>query len=68
MTPSTRSVFVQLDSPDQDHARCLSIHGNSARKTCGCRTCVGSGRFESANTRNKPPATMVHSRSLPATE
>jgi hypothetical protein len=44
MTPSPRSVFVELDGPDQAYARSLSIDGNSAPNTCG-----GTGSIRTSN-------------------
>jgi hypothetical protein len=66
MKPSQRSVFVELNGPDQDHARPLSIAGIPRRQTRGWMsfdTQLGPENF-----RNGPFITPVYSRSLAAME
>ncbi len=54
MTPLKRSVFVELNSPDQDHARGLSTDVTSTWQTSGWRPSIRS--LHPKNSETPPPS------------
>jgi hypothetical protein len=65
MTPLQRSVLVELNPPDQDYARGLSIVETPHRQTHAPH--LSGPLLNSKNIRTSTFITLVYSRSVPAT-